>query len=428
MRQELEAATAAYSRLSASVNPHYLFHTINDDASRAAYDSYQRDWQAYEKATREGCAKHAHNLAAGGVGNFVCFGLGGIVAVYSGSWAAGFVINTVAWTFGEPLISMMRATTVNNPYLDFYMARQHLQARALRERLDGSADQARNRKYPWVDRDSGKTEWLNAREWLDRSSWRTLWAGKHFTDDLIYHVYSAVYGLTNCLPEFLGKQFYDMSTVQGKLAYAGIRTAGGMVAGAIIQEGMQLLRAAAMAHTGGKETVTKPRAFWKREAEYVAMLLKRIDDKLAAHGLDSVERATLGQLKTSFQLWHDKALAKSRFHSSLVYEWRVMLQAKRDALGIDPEVPGKRLDTVASLLGKGACQLPGIAVGKTLGAAATNSSIPLVRWAGYLVPPLVSIAWGFSFRREFEVVARTMLGAGQWIARCCAAEEDAGDV
>jgi hypothetical protein len=51
-----------------------------------------------------------------------------------------------------------------------------------------------------------------------------------------------------------------------------------------------------------------------------------------------------------------------------------------------------------------------------------------VRWTGYIVPPLVSIGWGFSFRREFEVIARTMLGAGQWIARgCClpAEQQDA---
>jgi hypothetical protein len=42
------------------------------------------------------------------------------------------------------------------------------------------------------------------------------------------------------------------------------------------------------------------------------------------------------------------------------------------------------------------------------------------------VPPLVSIAWGFSFRREFEVVGRTMLGVGQAIARkcCCPVEQN----
>ncbi|MFL6719038.1 MAG: hypothetical protein ACJ8G3_22040 [Burkholderiaceae bacterium] len=425
---ELNAAVAAFSRLSQSIDPAYLFHTINDAATRDAYARYQREWHAYQNATRESGQKHLHNLAAGGVGNFLCFGLGGIAGACSGSWLVGFTINTVAWTFAEPLISMMRATTVNNPYMDFYMVRQRLQARALRERLDGTADLERNRKFPWCDRGADQTEWLNAGEWLDRTSWRALWAGKHFTDDLIYHVYSVIYGLTNCLPEFLGESLYDMSTLHGKLAYGGIRAAGGFVAGALIQEGMQLLRASVMAHTGGKETVTKPCAIWEKEAQYVGMLLKRIDDRLAEHGLDLIGKSTLEQLKASLLLWHQKAVAKSSFVPSLAYEWRVMLQSKRDAMGIDPEVPGKRLDTVASLFGKGASQLPGIAVGQALRSVATKSSIPWVRWAGYLVPPLVSIGWGFSFRREFEVVARTMLGAGQCIAgRCCGAEEQDGE-
>jgi hypothetical protein len=430
--QEVNAATTAFAKLNQSTDPAYLFHTINDDATRHAYAAYQREWGAYQKATTEGGAKHLHNLAAGGVGNFICFGMGGIAAVYSGSWLVGLAINTVAWTFAEPLISMMRATTVNNPYMDFYMVRQRLQARALRERLDGTADLECNRKFPWSRRGSDQTdqtEWLNAGEWLERTSWQGLWAGKHFTDDLIYHVYSVMYGLTNCLPEFLGDTLYDMSTWRGKLAFGGIRAAGGFVAGALIQEGMQLLRACAMEHTGGKETVTKPRAFWKMEADYVGTLLDRIDDRLAGHGLDLIEKSTLQQLRTSLVLWHQKAVAKSSFVPSLAYEWRVMLQSKRDAIGIDPEVPGKRLDTVASLLGKGASQLPGIVVGQTLGSVATRSAVPWVRWAGYLVPPLVSIGWGFSFRREFEVIARAMLGAGQCVAgRCCGAEEhDGGD-
>lgn len=418
-RTELEAATATFSKLSQSIDPACLFATINNAATKAAYARYQWEWEACQKATRESGRKHFHNLAAGGVGNFICFGLGGLAAACSGSWLVGLTINTFAWTFAEPLISMMRATTINNPYMDFYMVRQRLQARALRERLDGTADLECNRKFSWSDRGSNQTELLNAREWLDRTSWRGLWAGKHFTDDLIYHVYSVMYGLTNCLPEFLGKSLYDMSTWHGRLAYGGIRAAGGFVAGALIQEGMQLLRASVMEHTGGKETVTKPCAFWEKEANYVGMLLQRINERLAAHGLDTAEKGTLEQLRTSLLLWHQKAVAKSRFIPSLAYEWRVMLQSKRDAVGIDPEVPGKRLDTLASFIGKAASQLPGIAVGQLSGSAATRSALPWVRWSGYIVPPLVSIAWGFSFRREFEVVGRTMLGVGQAIARKC---------
>jgi hypothetical protein len=427
-RKELEAASQAYITLSQSIDPAYIFDTINTEETRRAYASYQREWQAYEKAMKEGGQKHFYNLAAGGFGNLVCFGLGGIAGALSGSAALALAINTLAWTFAEPLISMIRATTINNPYLDFYMPRQHLQARAIREWLDGSAELERNRKFPWLERDSkdGEPVLLNAGEWLERTSWRGLWAGKHFTDDLIYHVYSAMYGFTNCLPEFIDKSLYDPSTRQGIARFAGIRTAGGFVAGAFIQEGMQLLRASAMAHTGGRETVTKPREFWRKEARYVGLLLDRIEERLAAHGVDPSEATTLKMLRASLEIWHRKAIAKSALHSSMMYEWRVMVQSKREAVGIDPEVPGKRLDTAASLIGKGLCQVPGIVVGHVAGLATAQSTAPWVRWTAYLVPPLVSIAWGFSFRREFEVVARTMLGAAQGVSRrcCCTPEQD----
>jgi hypothetical protein len=46
-RQELNAAITAFSRLNQSIDPAYLFHTINDTASRDAYARYQREWHAY---------------------------------------------------------------------------------------------------------------------------------------------------------------------------------------------------------------------------------------------------------------------------------------------------------------------------------------------------------------------------------------------
>jgi hypothetical protein len=103
------------------------------------------------------------------------------------------------------------------------------------------------------------------------------------------------------------------------------------------------------------------------------------------------------------------------------------VQTKRDAIGIDPEVPGKKLDTAASFIGKALSQVSGIAVG-TLAPRAVRSAVPWIRWAGYLVPPLASIgAGGFIIRRELEALARTMLGAAQGVARRCCGGHEAED-
>lgn len=421
----LNASIRELSRLLAVLDPAYLLEQVSDRNTKQCYDRYKADWTAYEKAAKEGGSKHGWNLLAGGLGNLICFGIGGALSVLSGSPATGLVINTVAWTFAEPLISMLRATNVSNPYLDYYMVRQHLQARAVREYLQGTAGLERNRKFAWKNRDTGKTEWLHAAEWLNRTSWRSLWAGKWLSDDVIYHVYSLAFSLTNCLPEFFGKSLYDMSTRQGMLTYLGIRTGGGMIAGAVIQEYIQLMHARQMNKTGGQESVTKPLAFWKREADYVGMLLANLDKRLGNDTIDALERRALYTLKNSLELWHGKAIAKSRLHTSVLYEWKVMLQAKREAMGIDPEVPGRRLDTLASFIGKGLSQMTGTILAATANASVSNSTIPWLRWMAYVVPPVASIELGFAHRREFDVIVRTLLAVPEFLfRRCCGSGED----
>jgi hypothetical protein len=408
-------------------DPAQLLAEVMSDATRQARADYLKKLGKVETDVKAGYAKHGWNLVAGGVGNLLCFGIGGSLSTLAANPLLGLAINTTLWTFAEPLISMMRATTFTNPYLDLYMIRQHLQARAAREALDGTSELSRNRKFAWTDSASGDTEWLNAADWLARTSWRTLWSGKHLTDDVPYHIYSAAYGAANCLPELVSSSLYDRKTTQGLLTSIGVRTAAGMIAGATLQECVQLLRAWQARHTGGREIVTKTLSLWKDEAAWLGLLLSDIDNHRSQVGIDPIQKQAYDTLRQSIMLWHEKAVAKSALTTSIVYEWRAMVQSKRQAIGIDPEVPGKRLDTAASFIGKALSQVAGISVG-TLAPKAVASPVPWIRWAGYLVPPLASIgAGGFIIRRELEASARVMLGVVQGLGRRCCGGHEAED-
>jgi hypothetical protein len=406
-------------------DPAQLLNDVMSARTQQARSSYLDKLSKFEADVKAGWAKHGWNLVAGGVGNLLCFGIGGALGAATASPLIGLACNTTIWTFAEPLISMMRATNVTNPYLDLYMVRQRLQGRAAREALDRTSGLDENRKFEWRDPANGEPEWLNAADWLARNSWLTLWSGEHMTDDMPYYLYSAAYGAANCLPEFTSASLYDTRTWQGLLTFIGIRTSAGMIAGASLQECIQLLRARHAKHTGGREMVTKTVALWKEEAAWLASLLADIDSKRSQAGMDQIQKQALNTLHRSVALWHQKAAAKSALTTSILYEWRAMVQSKREAIGIDPELPGKRLDTAASFIGKALSQISGIAVGG-LAPRAIKSAVPWIRWAGYLVPPLASIgAGGFTIRRELEATARVMLGVAQGVGRRCCGRHDA---
>ena len=423
--KNLKRSTEELAQFLLIADPALLLTDVMTPATVQARAAYMQKLGSFEQQAKAGCAKHGWNLLAGGVGNLLCFGMGGAASVLSTNPWVGLAVNTTVWTFAEPLISMMRATTFTNPYLDLYMVRQRLQARAAREVLDGSSGLDRNKKFAWTPPGTEATEWLNASDWLARTSWQTLWAGKHLSDDAPYHIYSAAYGVANCMPEFISPALYNSASWRGKVTFIGMRTGAGFIAGAALQECVQMLRASLVSRTGGREVVTKTTALWKEEADYLQLLLQDIDNKRRRVGAGTIEHQAYATLHRSVELWHDKAVAKSWLPTSVLYEWRAMVQHKREAIGIDPEVPGKRLDTVASFIGKAASQLAGIGAGG-FGAKAVKSPVPWIRWAGYLVPPLASIgAGGFHIRRELEVIARVMLGAAQGVARRCCGARDA---
>lgn len=426
---DLEQATKALDSLNAKLtgflettDPARLLDSVMSDDTRRAHKVHLAALNTFETAVRAGHGKHLWNLAAGGTGNFIAFGVGGLIATGCGVPLLSLPINTLLWTFTEPLVSMIRATTVTNPNLDRYMIRQRLQGRAAREALDGTSALERNRKFKWKDPVSEDIQLLNATDWLARSSWLDLWSGKYVTDDVPTYLYSLAYGVTNSLPEFTSRQLYQ-TPGSGIWLRTGLRTVAGVAAGAALQESTQLLRAWTAKQTGGKEIVTRTAALWKQEADVIRMILVDIKTHQLKQGISIDEKQAYADLQRSFTLWHEKAVAKSGFFSSIAYEWGAMLQSKREAIGIDPEVPGKRLYTAASFIGKLIAQGPGVAT-SYLAESVVKSPVPWIRWTGYLVPPLAMIgAGGFVARRELEVIAHTMLSAVHGLGRRCCPHE-----
>jgi hypothetical protein len=421
-RDALDKAIRALGELLLTADPAQLLNQVMSAATRQAYEAHFQALGEFETAVKAGHAKHLWNLAAGGAGNFISFGIGGLIGAWAGNPLLSLPINTLLWTFAEPLVSMMRATTFTNPNLDLYMVRQRLQGRAAREALDRTSGLERNRKFAWVDPVSQETELLNAADWLARTSWLNLWSGKYLTDDVPTYLYTVAYSVANSLPEFTSADLYE-NIDYGKWMRAGIRTSAGVAAGAALQECVQLLRASQARRTGGKELVTRTTALWKREAHVIGLVLQDIEARQNDAGLTIEKEQAYATLHRSFTLWHRKAVAKSSMLGSICYEWDAMLQPKREAIGIDPEVPGKRLYTGASFIGKGLAQLPGLATSQ-LAAGVVKSPVAWIRWVGYLTPPLAMIgAAGFIVRRELEVLAHTMLSAAHGIGRSCCPHE-----
>jgi hypothetical protein len=131
---------------------------------------------------------------------------------------------------------------------------------------------------------------------------------------------------------------------------------------------------------------------------------------------------------------HAKAHAKSGLLTSIGHELGVMFQKKRESTGTDPDMPGKRLDTVCSILGKTTSLLPGLLATQLCQPLASSDSL-MERMIAYTVPPWFLIAWpGFAMRTEFQDTWRSLYGASKGMlsamrAGCCCAvdPDDDGD-
>jgi hypothetical protein len=195
----------------------------------------------------------------------------------------------------------------------------------------------------------------------------------------------------------------------------------------------QGLRRAISGATQGQEVVNKSLHVWKLEARYLKSYIQDIEEELSRTNLSADDARQLRQQLVEVRAQHVKAHAKSGLLTSIGHEFGVMFQKKRESTGTDPDMPGKRLDTVCSILGKTTSLLPGLLATQLCQPLASSDSL-MERMIAYTVPPLFLIAWpGFAMRTEFQDWWRSLYGASKGMLSamragcCCAADPDVGD-
>jgi hypothetical protein len=424
---EIEALMAELDRYRMMEDPAALLDALHSEKTLALWQAYSQSWsgrQHHYLHTKQGRAEtFAWNLAAGAFAYLACFGPGAVAAAISGNPWLGAAVSSASWTLCEPMIAMIRATSWSNPALEAYGPRQHLWARALREAIDRTSGLEKNRKYLFID-GNGAEQWLNAAGYLERCepSWVALWSRKLGPDDLPYTLYAACNSIRNLFPDWIGMPNVYRQSLSWN---AGSRLIAGGIAGPLTMVAIQALRSCM---DDARETVTMPREVWRQLAACLASLRADLDAAIGNESGD-MRMQRLLELRDVIDAMLDKARQKSDWLPSIAYEWRTLFQRKREAVGVDVETPGKRLDTAAGMLGKFLCQLPGAGAAE-LAKPLAASNYSLAHALGNIAPPVTQILgpFAFVFRKELEAAARVACGGLHGLCNrvrsCCGKKPD----
>jgi hypothetical protein len=393
--------------------------------------TFNNVWEDYQQTQRNSCTKYLWTLLSGGIAYSIPFGTATMLA-------RGLKIPYLVLlagplhTLAEPVWAMVRATTWTNPASEAYVGRQRARARANGDAWRYLAHIKPKAKMVWTDPKTGKHSLLTAAQALATNQELWLWMHKVLSDDLPFFVFSALYAGKNGVAEWQGPQFYDHRAPNGRRNDLLIQFAAGFLSGALSMLLAQGLRRLISGATNGQELVGKSLHVWELEARYLKSYAQDLDDMLA---MSNLSRDDARQLRAQLRKVRDqraKAHAKSSLLTSVGHELGVMFQKKRLASGSDPDMPGKRLDTACSILGKTTSLLPSLAVTVWLQPWA-RSAIPSERWIAHVVPPLSLVCWpGFAMRTEFQDWWRSLYGAGKGMlsamrAGCCCAPDDEAD-
>jgi hypothetical protein len=281
----------------------------------------------------------------------------------------------------------------------------------------------------WIDPVSGKRALLTAAQALATNQELWLWLHKMVSDDLPFFAFSIFYASKNVIGDVYGPALFDRTTPDGMRNDLLAQYAAGILSGATAMLIGQLIRRGIANSTGGTQVVAKSMHIWRLQANYLKSYSEDIKDMLATGGLSAEDARLLrGKLREVETELH-KASAKSSVTGSIGYEYSVMFQKKRLASGTDPDMPGKRLDTLCNILGKTTSLLPSLGI-TYLCQPLAKSPDPMTRMVAHLVVPFSLIIWpGFAMRTELQDWYRSLFGACKGMASamracCCSGGED----
>ena len=405
---------------------HNLSGTVMDRAkSQSTADleqTFVRVWDDYQRTQRNSYTKYLWILLSGGIAYCIPFGTGTMLARrFERPYLA--LLAGPLHTLAEPLWTMIRATTWTNPASEAYTGRQRARARANGDAWRYLAHVQPKTKMLWIDPVTKKRALLTAAQALATNQELWLWLHKTVSDDLPFFVFSMLYASKNVIGEAYGPALFDRTTDEGLRNDLLAQFAAGFISGATAMLIGQLIRRGTAGATGGTHSVAKTRHIWHLEAAYLKSYSDDIKDMLATGRIADEDarllRAKLREVETDLQ----KANAKSSLFGSIGYEYSVMFQKKRLSPGTDPDMPGKRLDTVCNMLGKTTSLLPSLTA-TYLCQPLAKSAERSTRMIAHVVVPFTLIIWpGFAMRTELQDWYRSLFGACKGIASamraCC---------
>ena len=431
-RRELATRLQQCASLLQPDLPGTLMERVKSDATRKREDLFRHVWNDYQQTQRDSCTKYLWNMASGAAAYAMPFGT---ATMLSRGLQIPYLVLLAGplHTLAEPIWTMVRTTSWTNPASEICVGRQRARARANGDAWRHLAHIKPKAKMLWQDPRTGQYSRLTAAQALATNQDLWLWLHKVVTDDLPFFVFFFLYAGKNSLNEALGPAFFDRASPLGMrndlLAQAG----AGLTAGAFTTLLAQGLRRAISNATKGQEVVTKSLHIWKLEARYLKSYSEDIEQELTRTNLPVDDARQLERQLVEVRAQHWKAQAKSGLLTSIGHEFGVMFQKKRESTGTDPDMPGKRLDTICSILGKTTSLLPGL-LATHLCQPLANSDSLVERMISYTVPPFFLIAWpGFAMRIEYQDWWRSAYGASKGMLSalragcCCAPDPDACD-
>lgn len=408
-----------------------VMERVKSIATTELEDRFKHVWNDHQQTQRDSCTKYLWNMASGAAAYAIPFGT---ATMLSRGLQIPYLVLLAGTlhTLAEPIWTMVRTTSWTNPASETYVGRQRARARANGDAWRYLAHLPPKAKMLWKDPKTDQYSRLTAAQALATNQELWLWLHKVVTDDLPFFVFFFLYAGKNSLNELLGPAFFDRSTPTGMRNDLLTQYAAGLISGALTTVLAQGLRRAISGATQGQEVVTKSLHIWTLEARYLKSYIQDIEEELSKTNLPADEARQLQRQLVEVKAQHLKAQAKSGLLTSIGHEFGVMFQKKRESTGTDPDMPGKRLDTVCSILGKTISLLPGLLATHLCQPMASSNSL-MERMIAYTVPPFFLIAWpGFAMRTEFQDWWRSLYGASKGMlsamrAGCCCAADPGDD-
>ena len=409
-----------------------VMERVKSIATMEIENRFKHVWNDYQQTQRDSWTKYLWTAASGAVAYGIPFGTATMLA--RGLKIPYFVLLAgTLHTLAEPIWSMVRATTWTNPASETYVGRQRARARANGDAWRYLAHIPPKAKMLWKDPKTDQYSRLTAAQAIATNQELWLWLHKVVTDDLPFFVFFILYAGKNSLNEVLGPEFMNRASPIGMRNDLLMQYGAGLLSGALAMLLAQGLRRAISGATQGQEVVSKSLHVWELEARYLKSYIQDIEEHLSRTNLSADDTSQLHRQLAEVRAQHAKAHAKSGLLTSIGHEFGVMFQKKRESTGSDPDMPGKRLDTICSILGKTTSLLPGLLATQLCQPLASSDSL-MERMIAYTVPPFFLIAWpGFAMRTEFQDWWRSLYGASKGMLSamragcCCAADPDDGN-